>query len=148
MRRDEMPEEIADGAITEAKLADGAVTEAKLGHYAVTEDKLSPGSVNYGHLAFDLVKTGVKTLGPHTAVEELVLANIGTAQLSALFFADVIPSNPVGSGSGSVEASIVYRQDVGSFLPNIGIRLVNHGSATIGVSWSVRALKGLNLGAT
>jgi hypothetical protein len=70
-----MPEEIADGTVTEAKLGDHAVTEAKL----------AIGSVNFGHLLFDLVKTGVENLGSRATVERLVLASAGETHSRSIF---------------------------------------------------------------
>lgn len=66
--------DIADGAVTEAKLADAAVTTDKLVDAAVTTDKLVDGAVTAAKLSNPVV-TGVKTGDYVAAAGETVRVN-------------------------------------------------------------------------
>lgn len=50
--------QIADGAITAAKLADGSVKNRHLASNCVTSDKIQPGAVKHDHLTEDCISTG------------------------------------------------------------------------------------------
>ena len=56
---------------------------------------------------------------------------------STIYFPTLAITDTTGGGHSDVEASIVYRQSVGSSDINVFIRLVNHGQATAEVIWQV-----------
>jgi hypothetical protein len=149
-------EEIADGAVTGAKLAsgaitadslpDGAVTTTKLADTAVTAVKLASNSVGTAQiqnnavtstkLSFQTVATNSLTLGPGGTVENPVQLAAPSTK-TTVYFPTIALVGTSGSGISDVEADIVYRQAVGGTDIDVFIRLVNHGAATASVIWQV-----------
>jgi hypothetical protein len=73
--------EIADGAVTAAKLAAGAVATANLADAGVTTPKLAAGAVATANLA-DAAVTGQQLAAGAVATANLAAGAVGTAQLA------------------------------------------------------------------
>jgi hypothetical protein len=127
---------IPDGAITTAKLADEAVTTAKLAAGAVGTAKLANSSVTTSKLSFATVASGSAQLPPNGQVEALVQSAAPSTKTTVYFPLVAIVSSS-GTGISNIDASIVYRQQVGNTTNNVFIRLRNTGAATAGVLWQV-----------
>jgi hypothetical protein len=137
-------EEIADGAITTPKLGEGAATTTKIANSAISNAKLQAGSVDLSKLALTTVKNGsVEALAAGSTREELVEALSIQSSSGALYF-PTIDVTATSSGFASVEPTIVYRQVFGATTTNgfqdVFIRLVNQGTATARVGWTVKVL--------
>lgn len=148
--------EIADGAITAAKLApgaittgslpDGAVTTAKLANGAVTGAQLASNSVGTTHiqnnaitsakLSFQTVNAGSAEIGPGAFVESAVQLAAPSTK-TTVYFPTLAIAASAGAGISDVDADIVYRQAVGANTIDVYIRLTNHGTATASVFWQV-----------
>ncbi|HSF30699.1 MAG TPA: hypothetical protein VLK82_09555 [Candidatus Tectomicrobia bacterium] len=148
--------EIADGAVTAAKLAsgavtgdslpDGAVTTAKIANNAVTGVKLAGNSVGTtqlqnnavtsAKLSFQTIATNSLTLGPNGVVETPVQLSAPSTK-TTVYFPTLAIVGSSGTGISNVEASIVYRQAVGSSNIDVHLRLTNRGAATASIIWQV-----------
>lgn len=138
--------EIADGAVTVAKLApgaisgttlaDGSVTLAKLAANSVDGSKLKSNAVTASKLAFETLDSGSLTLGPNATAEVEVQKNAPSTK-TTIYFPTMVITGTKGSGISDVEASIVYRQSVGSDNISVFLRLVNHGGASADLTWLV-----------
>ena len=148
--------EIADGAVTAAKLAsgaisgdslpDGAVTTAKLADSAVTGVKLASNSVGTAQiqnsavttakLSFQTVNSGSRDLPPGATAEDPVQFSAPSTKTTVYFPTLAIVASS-GSGISNVDADIVYRQAVGSSNIDVYIRLRNQGAATASIVWQV-----------
>lgn len=138
--------EIANGAVTAAKLApgaisggslaDGSVTLAKLAANSVDSSKLKANSVTASKIDFQTVDSGSVVLAPNATKETVVQKNAPSTK-STIYFPTLAITDTTGAGQSDVEVSIVYRQKVTSNDVDVFIRLVNHGSATAEVIWQV-----------
>jgi len=138
--------EIANGAVTAAKLApnaisgaslaDGSVTLQKLAANSVDTSKLKANAVTASKINFQTVDSGSVVLAPN-ATKETEVQHDAPSTKSTIYFPTLAITDTTGNGQSDVEANIVYRQSVGSDVINVFIRLVNHGSATAEVIWQV-----------
>lgn len=143
--------EIADGAVTAAKLAadalanvvvpDGAVTTAKLADGAVTTDKIAQHAVTTSRMAFATVNSGSVTIPPGgVSVDNLVQAAAPSTKTTIYFPLLTIlnaTQNTSPQDVAVVDAVIVYERVVGTNTIDVHIRLTNRGNATAGVFWQV-----------
>jgi len=83
-----------------------------------------------------LMGSGSVVLAPN-ATKETEVQHDAPSTKSTIYFPTLAITDTTGNGQSDVEASIVYRQSVGSSDINVFIRLVNHGSATAEVIWQV-----------
>lgn len=148
--------EIADGAVTAAKLAVGAISGSSLPDGSITTPKLAPGAVTAAKLAantvatanlqsnavtaskinFDTVNSGGVEMTPGSNKEievQLDAPNVKTT----VYFPQVVITDTSGTGLAKVEAEMQYRQTVGSDNIDVFIHLRNFGSATADVFWQV-----------
>jgi hypothetical protein len=138
--------EIADGAVTAAKLAAGSISGATLADGSVTATKLAAnavGSVNLqtnavtaSKISFQQVGSGSITLAGGATSETLVQTGAPSTK-TTIYFPTLALVNTTGAGVADVEANIVYRQAVGASTIDVYIRLDNRGPATVGVLWQV-----------
>jgi hypothetical protein len=143
--------ELADGAVTAAKLApgsiagdslvDGSVTAAKLAANSVGTANLQTNAVTAPKLSFQQVGTGSVSLAP-SATSETLVQSAATSTKTTIYFPTLAIVNTTGVGVSDVEANIVYRQAVGVNTIDVFIRLTNHGAATAGVVWQVLIFAG------
>jgi hypothetical protein len=142
------PDEIADGAVTGAKLADNTVTDTKLADNAVTMNKLANGAVAGTKLADKVVTTSKLAFSTVAASSVGVTVPGGQfvdalGQLAApstkttIYFPLLTIVGSSGQGISNVEATLEYRQAVGANTVDVFIRLRNTGSATASVFWQV-----------
>ncbi|HEY2962997.1 MAG TPA: hypothetical protein VGJ37_11310 [Pyrinomonadaceae bacterium] len=127
---------LAAGAISGASLADGSVTLAKLAANSVDASKLKSNAVTASKLAFQILDSGSVSLAPN-ATSETEVQHDAPSTKTTIYFPTVAIGETKGNGISDVEASIVYRQSVGSNDVNVFIRLVNHGGATADLLWQV-----------
>jgi len=127
---------LPDGAVTTAKLADGAVTSAKLGNSSVTAALIQNGAITAAKLSFQTVNSGGATLAPGGTSEQPVQTAAPSTK-TTIYFPTLAIVGSTGTGVSSIEASIVYRQTVGSDTNDVFIRLVNRGAATASIIWQV-----------
>lgn len=138
--------ELADGAVTPAKLAgaaigtanlaDGSVTNPKLAANAVGTANIANNAVTSSKLSFSIVNTASLQLGPGATVETLVQASAASTKTTPYFPTTVITGS-TGTGISNVTVQIVYRQTVGANTNDVFIRLSNSGGATATVIWAV-----------
>jgi hypothetical protein len=143
--------EIADGAVTAAKLAPGSIGGDSLVDGSVTATKLAPNSVGTANLqtnavtapklSFQQVGTGSVSLAP-AATSETLVQSAAPSTKTTIYFPTLAIVNTTGAGVSDVEANIVYRQAVGATTIDVFIRLTNHGAATAGVVWQVLIFAG------
>jgi hypothetical protein len=139
-------DEIADGAVTAAKLAsgavssgslpDGGVTTPKLADGAVTGVKIANSSVNGAKLSFQNVGFGSLTLAPGASTEQQVQLGLANSK-TAIYFPTVSIAGSTGSGNSGILAQIVYRQTVGKTTIDLFIHLSNNGTASADIVWAV-----------
>lgn len=129
-------DEIANGAVTGAKIATDTITVDKLASNSVGSDELITASVRLSKLAFTTVQAGSATLTPGEEEEQLVEANAPSVK-TTIYFPTAAIASTTGSGYSEVKAEIIYRQTVGANTISVFIRLKNTGSATANVFWSV-----------
>jgi hypothetical protein len=127
---------LPDGAITTAKLADDAVTAAKVAAGAVATAKLANNAVTASKLNFATVNSNSLSLGPSTTAEVLVQAAAPSTKTTVYFPLVAIVASS-GTGVSNIDASIVYRQAVNANTNDVFIRLRNTGAATALVAWQV-----------
>lgn len=125
---------IPDNAVTTAKLADGAVTSAKMATSSITTTLVQNGAITAAKLSFQTVNSGGATLGPNSTVEQVVQTAAPSTK-TTIYFPTLAIVSSTGSGISNVEASIVYRQAVGANTIDVFIRLVNRGAATASIVW-------------
>jgi hypothetical protein len=131
---------IPDGAITNTKLADNAVSTTKLADNAITTPKISPNSVTSTRLAFSTVAQSSTDVNPDGMVDVAVQSNSkgGSGSATAiLFFPLITVTQATGNGLTEVQADIVYKLAVGASVPDVFLRLRNTGSASAHVIWKV-----------
>ena len=131
-------DEIADGAVTGAKIATDTITVDKIAPNAVGTNELIDSSVRLSKLAFSVVQAGSATLTPGEEEEQLVQANAPSTK-STIYFPTIVITNTTGGSSlqSEVKAEVIYRQTVGANTINIFIRLRNSGAATAELVWFV-----------
>jgi hypothetical protein len=129
-------DEIADGAVTGAKIATDTITVDKIAPNAVGTNELINSCVRLNKLAFSTVQSGSATLTPAEEEEQLVQANAPSVK-TTIYFPTVAIASTTGVGQSEVKAEIIYRQDVGANTINVFIRLKNSGTATANVFWVV-----------
>jgi hypothetical protein len=129
-------DEIADGAVTGAKIATDTITVDKIAPNAVGTNELIDASVKLNKLAFTTVKAGSATLTPAEQEDQLVQANAPSTK-STIFFPTVVITSTTGAGLSEVTAEIIYRQAVGANTIDVFIRLKNSGTATANLIWFV-----------
>lgn len=139
-------DELADGAVTAAKLTagavgetalgDGSVTATKIADSAVTNSKISNSAVTSAKLSFQTVKTGSRTLAPGSSSVELVQTAAPSTK-STIYFPVVNLVGTTGSGISQVSAETVYEQAVGLTTVDVYVRLTNSGGATVDIIWQV-----------
>jgi hypothetical protein len=129
-------DEIADGAVTGAKIATDTITVDKIAPNAVGTNELINNCVRLNKLAFNTVQAGSATLTPAEEEEQLVQANAPSVK-TTIYFPTVAIASTTGVGQSEVKAEIIYRQDVGANTINVFIRLKNSGSATANIFWVV-----------
>ena len=127
---------LPDGAVTTAKIADGAVTSAKLANNSVTTAVVQNGAITSPKLSFQTINTGSATLAPSGSVEQTVQTAAPSTK-TAIYFPTLVIVSSTGSGISDVEASIVYRQATGATTVDVFIRLFNRGGATASIVWQV-----------
>lgn len=138
--------EIADGAVTAAKLAPGSISGASLADGSVTAPKLAVNSVGTANLqtnavtatklSFQQVGNGSVSLAPAATTETLVQTAAPSTK-TTIYFPTLAIVSSTGGGVSDVEANIVYRQAVGANTIDVYIRLANHGAATANIVWQV-----------
>jgi hypothetical protein len=148
--------EIADGAVTAAKLAsgafsgsvltDGSVATTKLADSAVTGAKIAAGTVGSANIAnnsitavklsFVTVNSGGLNIAANSFAESLVQSGAQSTK-STIYFPTLATTSSTGAGLSSVTPAIFYRQAVGSATIDVHIRLTNTGSAAAAVIWQV-----------
>ena len=131
-------DEIANGAVTGAKIATDTITVDKLAPNSVGTNELIDSSVRLSKLAFSIIQSGSATHMPGEEEEQPVQANAPSTK-STIYFPTVVITNTTG-GSGAqseVKAEVIYRQTVGANTINIFIRLRNSGSAVAELFWFV-----------
>lgn len=159
-------DELADGAVTGAKLSsdaippavipDGAVTGPKLAAGAVTADKLAAGSVGaaaiqngsvgtdelgddavrFNKIAVVQVRSGTVTVAPNGTVVQTVQANVPNPK-QTLFFPTLTTTQTTGILFSLLSADIIYAQAAGAGPVDVMIRVTNSGSATGTAIWFV-----------
>jgi hypothetical protein len=129
-------DEIANGAVTGAKIATDTITVDKLAPNSVGSDELITASVRMSKLAFTTVQAGSATLTPGEEEEQLVEANAPSAK-TTIYFPTAAIASTTGAGFSEVKTEVIYRQNVGASTISVFIRLKNTGSATANVFWSV-----------
>jgi len=129
-------DEIADGAVTGAKIATDTITVDKIAPNAVGTNELINSCVRLNKLAFNTVQAGSATLTPAEEEEQLVQANAPSVK-TTIYFPTVAIASTTGVGQSEVKAEIIYRQDVGASTINVFLRLKNSGSATANIFWVV-----------
>jgi len=131
-------DEIANGAVTGAKIATDTITVDKIAPNAVGTNELIDSSVRLSKLAFSTVQSGSATLIPGEEEEQLVQANAPSTK-STIYFPTIVITNTTGGTNlqSEVKAEIIYRQTVGANTINIYIRLRNSGVATAELFWFV-----------
>lgn len=129
-------DEIANGAVTGAKIATDTVTVNNLAPNSVGSSELITASVRLSKIAFTTVQAGSATLTPGEEEEQLVDANAPSVK-TTIYFPTAAIASTTGAGYSEVKADIIYRQTVGASTISVYIRLKNTGSATANVFWSV-----------
>ena len=138
--------EIADGAVTAAKMAAGSVSTASLPNNAVTSPKIADGAVigakigsgaiTAAKLSFQTVATSSLALGGGGS-SELPVQTAAPSTKTTIYFPTLAIVSTEGSGIADVTAQIVYRQAVGAGTVDVFIRLTNQGAATANIIWQV-----------
>jgi hypothetical protein len=131
---------IPDGAVTTSKLADHAVTTAKVADNAINTNQISPNAVTSTRLAFSTVASNTTDVNPQGTVDVAVQSNSkgGSGSATAiLFFPLITVTQASGTGLTEVQADIVYKLAVGASVPDVFLRLRNTGSASAHVIWKV-----------
>ena len=128
--------EIADGAVTGAKIGTDTITSNNIAPNAVGTSEIANGAVKLGKLSFSTVKSGSATLIPGEEEEQSVQANAPSAK-TTIYFPTVAITSSTGVGQSEVNAVIIYRQDAGANTINVFIRLKNTGTATANIIWFV-----------
>jgi|GEM_PF-6340875 len=129
-------DEIADGAVTGAKIATDTITVDKLAPNSVGTNELVTACVRQSKIAFTTVQAGSATLTPGEEEEQLVDANAPSVK-TTIYFPTAAIASTTGTGFSEVKAEVIYRQNVGASTISVFIRLKNTGSATANVFWSV-----------
>jgi hypothetical protein len=127
---------LPDGSVTTAKIADSAVTAVKLAGNSVGTAQLQNNSVTSVKLSFQTIATNSLTLGPNAVVETPVQLSAPSTK-TTVYFPTLAIIGSSGTGISNVEANIVYRQAVGSTNIDVHIRLTNRGAATASIIWQV-----------
>ncbi len=126
---------IPDGAITSPKLVDGAVTGVKIANNSVATVHIQDNAVTSHKLSFQTVNTGSTVLG-NGSVEMLVQAAAPSTKTTIYFpTLTIVASN--GNDISDVAAAIIYRQAVGANTVDVYIRLTNSGFASASIGWQV-----------
>jgi len=128
--------EIADGAVTGAKIATDTITVDKLAPNSVGSNELITASVRLSKIAFSTVASGSATLTPGEEEEQQVDPTAPSAKTTIYFPTAAIVST-TGAGFSEVKTEIIYRQNVGANTIGVFIRLKNTGSATANLFWAV-----------
>ena len=129
-------DEIANGAVTGAKIATDTITVNNLAPNSVGSSELITASVRLSKLAFTTVSSGSATLSPGEEEEQLV-DDAAPSTKTTIYFPTAALVSTSGSGYSEVKAEVIYRQNVGANTVNVYIRLRNTGSATADVFWMV-----------
>jgi hypothetical protein len=129
-------DEIANGAVTGAKIATDTITVNNLAPNSVGSSELITASVRLSKLAFTTVASGSATLSPGEEEEQLV-DDAAPSTKTTIYFPTAALVSTSGSGYSEVKAEVIYRQNVGANTVNVYIRLRNTGSATADVFWMV-----------
>jgi hypothetical protein len=129
-------DEIANGAVTGAKIATDTITVNNLAPNSVGSSELITASVRLSKLAFTTVASGSATLSPGEEEEQLV-DDAAPSTKTTIYFPTAALVSTSGSGYSEVKVEVIYRQNVGANTVNVYIRLRNTGSATAEVFWMV-----------
>jgi hypothetical protein len=131
---------IPDGAITQTKLADGAVVAAKIADNTITTTKIGPSAVTSSRLAFADVAPHAGSVDVPPGVMDILVKSGGKGGQTVdtvLYFPLITLTRSTGTVGAEIVANIVYKQAVGSNPPDVHLRLQNTGSATATVIWKV-----------
>jgi hypothetical protein len=129
-------DEIANGAVTGAKIATDTITVNNLAPNSVGSSELITAAVRLSKIAFTTVASGSATLSPGEEEEQLV-DDAAPSTKTTIYFPTAALVSTSGSGYSEVKAEVIYRQNVGANTVNVYIRLRNTGSATADVFWMV-----------
>jgi hypothetical protein len=129
-------DELANGAVTGAKIATDTITVNNLAPNSVGSSELITASVRLSKLAFTTVSSGSATLSPGEEEEQLV-DDAAPSTKTTIYFPTAAIVGTSGSGFSEVKVEVIYRQNVGANTVNVFIRLRNSGSATADVFWMV-----------
>ena len=128
---------IPDGAITSPKLVDGAVTGAKIANNSIVAAHIQSGAITSPKLSFQTVNSGSASLGGGGAFTEQLVQASAPSTKTTIYFPTLSIVSSSGGGVSDVDAAMVYRQAVGANTIDVFIRLTNRGAATAGIVWQV-----------
>jgi hypothetical protein len=145
-------EEIADGAVTAAKLASGAVSTDQFADGSITGAKIADNSIGTSHLqnfavtfakiSFETIASASTTIAPGGTVESPVQLGVTTTKSTFIYFPTLTITSSSGSGISNVEGNMSYHHAVGSGTIDVFIRMTNRGTATASVFWQVLTFTG------
>ena len=128
---------VPDGSVTTVKLADNAVGSSKISDGAVTTAKISPNAINASRLAFSFVlNTTSDSLGPN-AVKEVTVDTVAANQKSGIYFPVLTILSVSGIGTAIVSAQILFKRGSSDTSFFVTLRLTNTGNATAGIVYQV-----------
>lgn len=127
---------IPDGAVTQPKLADNAVSTGKLANGAVTTDKISPNAVNASRLSFSILDNGSESLSPGQT-KDITVASIAAPAKSGIYFPVLTLTSAGSVGTAMVSASIIHVRGNTDTQFFVKLRLVNLGNAIANMFWQV-----------
>ncbi|HVF41420.1 MAG TPA: hypothetical protein VM936_00320 [Pyrinomonadaceae bacterium] len=127
----------ADGSVTATKLADNAVGTPKISDGAITTEKISPNAINASRLAFSfVVNTTGDTLGPGST-KDITVDTVAANQKSGIYFPVLTIVSVTGVGTAIVSAQIIFKRGNSDTSFFVTLRLSNTGNATAGIFYQV-----------
>lgn len=124
---------LADGSVTAPKLAVASVGTANLVAAAVGTAQLADASVRFSKIGFTTVQSGSVSLNPGVVQTFLVQSNVPK---QAVFFPTMSVTDP-GAGVGAITAIMQYQHTAGAAGQDVFIRLQNVGGVPAGAFWQV-----------
>lgn len=128
---------VPDGSITTPKLADSAVGTSKIADGAISTAKISPNAVNASRLAFSfVVNTTGDSLTPGQT-KDITVDTVAANQKSGIYFPVLTIVSVTGVGTAVVEAKIIFKRGNTDNQFFVTLRLTNTGNATAGFFYQV-----------
>ena len=129
--------------INTAEIADRAVTAAKIARNSIDTPHLKDSAVTSAKLSFEVFRgtlTLTAILTPTGIVTIPVKEEIPNTMKKSIYFPTLAITGSSGSEMSSVHADMIYRQEVGAETFSVYIRFTNLGQANAIIDWEVLAL--------